>query len=113
MKKIILILLFVFLYSDNLYDIYRYEGIDKVQQIIEKSIQSPSFWLKRLKNIDVSFGYFEDKKNILFCDKLDRTLSVFYVDKGKFKFVKLFHVIVGKLGNKKKRGRFKNSKRSI
>jgi len=86
MRYVVIVLFSIFLYSQNLYDLYRYEGIDEVQKFLEKSIESPAFWLNRLKNTDVSFGYFEDKKNILFCNKLNRTLSVYYVDKGTFKF---------------------------
>lgn len=104
MRKIILFLAVVMLGAANLYDVYRYEGIDKVKNILENSLKTPSFWLDRLKNIDVSFGYFEDKKYILFCNKLERTLSVYYVDKGKFKYLKTFNVIVGKLGDKEKEG---------
>jgi murein L,D-transpeptidase YafK len=106
MPKLIfsLIFLIISLFAEDLYDVYRYEGINNVKNILEKSIQTPSFWLNRLKNIDVNFGYFEDKKNILFCNKLARTLSVYYVDKGKFKKIKTFNVIVGKLGDKEKEG---------
>jgi murein L,D-transpeptidase YafK len=92
------------LYAENLYDIYRYKGINSVKTILENSLKTPSFWLNRLKKIDVKFGYFEDKKNILFCNKLQRTLSVYYVDNGKFKHIKTFNVIVGKLGDKEKEG---------
>jgi murein L,D-transpeptidase YafK len=95
------------LYAENLYDIYRYKGINSVKTILENSLKTPSFWLNRLKKIDVKFGYFEDKKNILFCNKLARTLSVYYVNKGKFKKIKTFNVIVGKLGDKKKEGDLK------
>jgi len=92
------------LYAENLYDIYRYKGINSVKTILENSFKTPSFWLNRLKKIDVKFGYFEDKKNILFCNKLQRTLSIYYVDNGKFKHIKTFNVIVGKLGDKEKEG---------
>jgi murein L,D-transpeptidase YafK len=105
--KIRLLFLFIVavsLYSKDLYDVYRYEGCKNVKKILENSIQTPSFWLNRLKNIDVSFVYFEDKKNILFCNKLQRTLSVYYVDNGKFKHIKTFNVIVGKLGDKETEG---------
>jgi murein L,D-transpeptidase YafK len=101
-------LMFFFLMSSllakNIFDIYRYEGINNVKNFLENSLQNTSFWLNRLKNKDVSFGYFEDKKNILFCNKLARTLSVYYVDERKFKKIKTFNVIVGKLGDKEKEG---------
>ncbi|GAX87693.1 conserved hypothetical protein [Lebetimonas natsushimae] len=103
-KLLFLFILTLSLYSKDLYDVYRYNGCESVKKILENSIQSPAFWLNRLKNIDVSFGYFEYKKNILFCNKLQRTLSVYYVDKGKFKHIKTFNVIVGKLGDKEKEG---------
>jgi murein L,D-transpeptidase YafK len=105
MKKVLVFLFTIFfLQAENLYDIYRYEGIKKIQTLLENSIQNPDFWLERLKNIDVKFGYFEDKKSILFCNKLARTLSLFYVKDGKFNKVKTFKVIVGKLGDKQKEG---------
>jgi murein L,D-transpeptidase YafK len=107
LKVVIIIFFIISLKAENLYDVYRYYGLEKVKNILESSIQQPSFWLNRLKKIDVKFGYFENKKNILFCNKLARTLSVYYVNKGKFKKIKTFNVIVGKLGDKKKEGDLK------
>jgi murein L,D-transpeptidase YafK len=80
--------------AKDIYDVYRYDGIKNVEKILEQSIQMPSFWLNKLENRDVSFGYFEAKKYVLFCNKLKRTLSLYYVNQGKFKYLKTFKVIV-------------------
>jgi len=89
----------------DVFDTYRYNGIDKTVKLIESKLQSKEFWLKRLKNTDVKYGYFENPTFILFCNKLDKSLKVLKYKDGKINTIKTFtNLIVGKLGDKQKEG---------
>jgi len=105
MKKIIFILFLINLYAQNLVDVYRYNGINQVQNILEKKLQSENYWLNYLKNKNVKYGYYEHNSFILLCNKTLRKLQVYKYNNGKIK--KLFefsNLIVGKLGQKHKEG---------
>ena len=105
MKKAIFFLIFAILYGQNLVDIYRFEGINKVKNILEKKIQSKEYWLNELKNKNVKYGYYESNSFILLCNKTLKKLKVYEYIIGKIK--KLFefdNIIVGKLGQKHKEG---------
>jgi len=107
MKKIILIfiLFLINLYAENLVDVYRYNGINQVQNILEQKLQSKNYWLNDLKNKNLKFGYYENNSFILLCNKTLKRLKVYEYTDGKIK--KLFEfskLIVGKLGQKSKAG---------
>ncbi|QCT95174.1 hypothetical protein FE773_08205 [Caminibacter mediatlanticus TB-2] len=107
MRIFIIFLFSTFLFADVI-DTYRYYGIQKTIKEIEKKLQSEKYWLKKLKNIDVKYGYFENPTFILFCNKITRTLQVNLYKKGKLKNLTTFNnVIVGKLGDKQKEGDLK------
>ncbi|WP_457561000.1 L,D-transpeptidase Cds6 family protein [Caminibacter sp.] len=107
MKILILFIISTFLFAQNVYDIYRYEGIKAAQKFMEKQLQSKDFWLQRLQNKDVKFGYFEKPTYILFCNKLTRKLDVYFY-KNYLKHLTSFNnIIVGKLGDKQKEGDLK------
>jgi len=104
MKFFIIFISSIFLFAD-VFDTYRYEGIDKTIKLLEKNLQSEKFWLERLKNQDVKYGYFEKPTFILFCNKLNKSLKVIKYKNGKTKEIKTFtNLIVGKLGDKQKEG---------
>ena len=104
MKILFLLIFSTFLFADII-DTYRYYGIEKIIDKIEKNLQSEKYWLNRLKNINVKYGYFENPTFILFCNKLTRTLNVNIYKNGKIINLKTFNnIIVGKLGDKQKEG---------
>ena len=104
MKKIIILIGAVFLFAD-VFDTYRYEGVDKTVKFLEKNLKSEKFWFERLKNKDVKYGYFENPTFILFCNKINKNLKVIKYKNGKTKEIKTFtNLIVGKLGDKQKEG---------
>ena len=106
MRKIIICFLIGIIYAQNLVDIYRFNGINKVQQILEKDLQSKDYWLNELKGKNVKFGYYEHSPFfILLCNKTLKTLKVYKYTDGKAKELFEFnHLIVGKLGQKHKEG---------
>ena len=105
MRVVIIFLFIITLYAQNLVDIYRFEGINKVQSVLEKTIQSKDYWLNELKNQNVKFGYYENNSYILLCNKTLKTLKVYKYSDGKAKELFEFNnLIVGKPGQKHKEG---------
>ncbi len=105
MKFTILFLSVIMLYAQNLADIYRYNGIDKVQTILEQKIQSKDYWLNELKNQNIKYGYYEKTSFILLCNKSLKILKVYKTQGGKNKELFEFaNIIVGKSGQKHKEG---------
>ena len=111
MKKFLLFFVTTFLFAFNttsLINIYRYEGINPIVDKFEKLIQSKQYWLNTLKNINVKFGYYENKSFILLCNKTSRTLKVLKYKDGKiYNLAEFNNLIVGKLGQKQREGDLK------
>ena len=109
MKKLLLIpLLGLNLFAADLIDIYRYHGIQPVIKAFENNLTSQKYWLERLKNRDLKFGYFEIPRFILLCNKKTRQLWVYKFKQRKLTLIKHFdNLIVGKLGEKEKQGDLK------
>ena len=108
MRVLIFIFIITNIFAQNLVDIYRFEGIEKVKNILEKKLQSKNYWLNILKNQNVKFGYYENPSFILLCNKSLKTLKVYETKNGKNKELFEFnHIIVGKLGQKFKEGDLK------
>ena len=105
MKKILLTTVMVLSLKADLIDIYRYQGIEPVIKSFESNLTSEQFWLNRLKNRDLKFGYFEIPRFILLCNKTTRQLWVYKFKNRKLTLIKHFdNLIVGKLGDKEKEG---------
>ncbi|KHG34951.1 L,D-transpeptidase family protein [Sulfurospirillum sp. MES] len=74
----------------------------------EKESVSRDHWLKQLKGIDVSYGYYEDVESLIVCEKEKRRCDVFHVEEDGLKLVRVHDdVIMGKGGDKVKRGDLK------
>ncbi len=104
MKKILLFLSFILSYG-SIIDTYRFEGIKPALNEIEKTIQSKNYWLNRIKNLNVKYGYYENNSYILLCDKRLKKLEVLrYKNGGINKITEFNNLIVGKSGQKQKEG---------
>ena len=109
MKYITFILLFTSILFSNstLVDIYRAQGINAVEKILNQSLSKKTYWDKFLANKDVSNGYYESINNILVCSKDMQNISI-YDAKQNNKLVYSSKVITGeKKGNKQKEGDLK------
>ena len=109
MKYIIFILIFTTtLFSNStLVDIYRADGIDAVEKILNQSLSKKSYWDKFLADKDVSNGYYESIDNLLICTKDMQDISI-YDSKQNNKLLYTSKVITGaKKGNKQKEGDLK------
>ncbi len=104
MKKFLLLLIATLSFA-SIIDTYRYEGIKPTINEIEKTIQSKDYWLERLKNLDVKYGYYENSSFILLCNKTSKNLKVLRYKNGKTKkLIQFNNLIVGKPGQKQKEG---------
>lgn len=86
MKKIILFIFVIFLSNSfgDLVSLYRTGGIDKVQMELEKKLQSKEYWKSYLKDVDVSYGYYESKKFVLVAQKNSKKIELFKKEDDKF-----------------------------
>ena len=99
MKSIFFILLILinYTYASNKYiDIYRKEGIEGLQKLIDKTLTQKSYWFDHLKNIDVSNGYFESIHYLLKCDKANKTLNIFDIAQNKNINIFDSNILIGK-----------------
>ena len=75
---------------------------------LEKDAISRDYWLKQLKGIDVSYGYYEDVESLVVCEKEKKRCEVFHIEDDGLKLVRIHDdVIMGKSGDKLKRGDLK------
>ena len=105
--RLFLIFIATFIYASNLIDTYRFYGIKPTVNEIEKKLTSTDYWLNRLKNKYVRWGYYEDKKDILVCIKNEKTLEVLKNKKNGFDLIDKIDVLTGLDGDKEKEGDLK------
>ncbi len=107
MKKILLIFLLLFTnyLSADLVTLYRTMGIDEVKKELERQLKTKEYWNSYIKNIDVSYGYYESKKYVIVADKLSKKLELFKKEDKKFLKVLTQSMITGeKAGDKQFEG---------
>jgi murein L,D-transpeptidase YafK len=74
----------------------------------EKESVSRDYWLKHLKGLDVSYGYYEDVESLILCEKEKKRCEVYHIESDGLKLVRGHDdVIMGKSGDKLKRGDLK------
>jgi len=105
--RFLIFLLASLLYASNLVDIYRFQGENKLINHIENLLSDKNYWLKRLQNTDVKWGYFESNKDILVCIKSKKYLYLIEKEKNAFKIKDSIRVLTGLDGDKQKEGDLK------
>ena len=90
-------------------DTYQKEGSPAIERIFDNELTLHSYWKARLENVDTRFGYFEDVKYLLACNKGDTTLKLYTKDTNNtFQLDSDFSAFVGKKeGDKEKEGDLK------
>lgn len=73
----------------------------------EKESMARDYWLKQFKNIDVSYGYYEDVESLIVCEKDRKRCEVYHNEDDGLKLIRGHDVIMGKSGDKVKRGDLK------
>ena len=111
MKKILFffIALAPCLFAQNYEEIYLKNGPSAVIEAIEKNILSKDYWLNKLKDKDVRYGYYDNEILLSVVDKTDKELEVISYKDGVTKKLFSSSVIVGKNGDKLLEGDLKNA----
>jgi len=109
LKKIILAgFILSSLYAKDYVDIYRKEGITKVEQELQSALMDKSYWLGYLQDKNVTLGYYETIKYILLTNKKTKQLRVFDNESYQLNEILNHGVIVGKYeGDKQDKGDLK------
>lgn len=112
MIRSLLLSLFVLLplYAQNaLLTTYRLEGIEKIEKILEQQLTSSETWLQELQEFNTTFGYFENIKTFLICDKNSSRLDLYLQNShNNFQLESSFEAFTGKMrGDKQYEGDLK------
>lgn len=81
--------------------------VAKVKNPTERELQSKDFWVKQLRGVEVQYGYYENVDSLIVCEKDRKRCEIYKNDEDGLKFVKSHDVIMGKSGDKIKRGDLK------
>ena len=65
-KIIVFLMIITNIYAKDLVNIYRFQGINSVENEIENTLKDVNYWKTYLEDKDVDYGYYEYKKFILF-----------------------------------------------
>lgn len=94
-KIIILLFLIVNLYSKDLAEIYRNQGLVSVQKILDEKLKDENYWKEYLKDKKVDYGFYETKKYILVTQKEQAEIALYKNENNEQKLVLKNSVIVG------------------
>lgn len=105
MKLILVFLVILNLYADDILTQYRLNGLNSIEKMMDQKLGNPSYWENFLKNKDTTFGYSEIYSNILVCNKKKSTLKLYKKSSDDVIEVKDFLAFTGKEdGQKEKEG---------
>jgi len=107
--KFLIIFISIFLYSADFVEIYRTEGVSSLEKSLDKILSNKEYWLNRLKDKNVKWGYYENNKNILVCIKAKKILTIYKYQKSNNDFLQegIYPVITGLEGDKQEQGDLK------
>ena len=94
-KIIVFFMIITNIYAKDLVNIYRFQGINSVENEIENTLKDVNYWKTYLEDKDVDYGYYEYKKFILLAQKEQLELSLFEIVGNEKKLVLRNNVIVG------------------
>ena len=94
-KIIVFLMIITNIYAKDLVNIYRFQGINSVENEIENTLKDVNYWKTYLQDKDVDYGYYEYKKFILLAQKEQLELSLFEVVGNDKKLILRNNVIVG------------------
>lgn len=108
LKKLILIIAFsIGAFGNTAAEIYKNRGIEAVERYLQNQLQTREYWQEKIKDNNVSLGYYESAQTLLVTNKVKKDLKVFQVTEKGPKFVKDYDVIVGAYGDKQEEGDLK------
>jgi len=107
---LLLILLYNSLFaSTDILTAYRLNGIQDIEQKLDKDLTDISYWREFLKDKDTKFGYIESYTNVLLCDKEKSELFIYMKDSNnRYQLKQEYSAFTGKRkGDKIKEGDLK------
>ncbi|MDX1295239.1 MAG: L,D-transpeptidase family protein [Sulfurimonadaceae bacterium] len=109
MVKILLLLIATLSCAQDLATLHRTEGFAAVQRTLDRELGDPTYWQQQLEKQDTRFGYFENTKALLSCDKTSSVLKFWRRDdNGSFVLQNSYGAYTGKAnGDKIKEGDLK------
>jgi murein L,D-transpeptidase YafK len=97
---------FLYSFSLDLVELYRKDGINAVQKILEQQLTKQQYWQKNLQNKNLEYGYYESIQFVMLCQKNMKDIILYDTKQNKTLFSS--SVFIGKeLGDKKKEGDMK------
>ncbi len=94
-------------FAQDLVQMYRTQGIEKVREHFERSLQDVDYWKNYLKNMDTRYGYYENMDFVLVSQKGLPDLSVYTIKEHKFTKTLNAPSLVGLKGDKESEGDLK------
>jgi len=90
-------------FSLDLVELYRKDGINAVQKILEQQLTKQQYWQDNLQNKNLEYGYYESIQFVMLCQKNMKDIILYDTKQNKTLFTS--SVFIGKeLGDKKKEG---------
>jgi len=104
LKILLLSLLSLLAYSNDLITNYRINGIDGIEKQMDLELTKKDYWNNYLKAKDTTFGYLESYSSVLTCNKSQSSLKFYKEDEHQiFKFKKKYDAFTGKAPGEKER----------
>lgn len=109
MRIFLLIALSNLLFANPLTQLYLEKGLHSVQKHLDDELITLAFWENHIKDVNTTYGYFQNTQTLLHCDKNSSTLNLYQRDaNNSFSFVKSFSAFTGeKPGDKQHEGDLK------
>uniref|UniRef100_UPI0040471BBB L,D-transpeptidase family protein n=1 Tax=Aliarcobacter sp. TaxID=2321116 RepID=UPI0040471BBB len=100
-KYMIFLILAFNVYANDIVNTYRFEGIEAVEKEIENTLKDVNYWKNYLKDKNVDYGYYENKKYVILTQKEQLEVSLFEVIENDYKLLVKNNVIVGEVAGDK------------
>lgn len=102
-------ILLLFLFAINIFakdlkdlmEVYRTEGINAVEQELQKNLKEISFWKNYLENKNVDYGYYEYNKYVIVAEKNQKEMKLFEYKNGDYQEVSKDNIIIGEISGDK------------
>lgn len=95
LKFVILFLITLNLNAKDLMEIYRMQGINAVEQELQKNLRDFGFWKTYLEKRNVEYGYYENNKYVIVAQKAKKELELYENIDNDYKLISKENIIIG------------------
>ena len=95
LKIIVFLFLTLNLFSKDLVEIYRNQGLSSVQELLDEKLKDQNYWMEYLENKDIKYGYYETKKYVLVTHKNQSEIALYKNENYELELISRNSVIVG------------------